>query len=221
MPPKPKFTREAIITAAFDIAREKGIEAVVAREVGRKLQTSVSPIFSLFSGMDELRQEVYLRAKEHCADYLRECIRFSPAFKEFGLRWIRFARKEPNLFQMLFWSGKLHGEFPEGISEVFPDVLEPLLEEIKKEFDLSEADAKWLFHHMMIQANGIASLVLCSEMEFSEETIGRSLSESCLGTLFFLKLKNNSLNREMAMCMISGTDRLPKEKERGNTNAEN
>ena len=34
MPPKTKFTREEIIQAAFEMAREKGIESVVARELG-------------------------------------------------------------------------------------------------------------------------------------------------------------------------------------------
>ena len=46
MPPKPKYTKEEIVAAAYEITREKGIDAVVAREVGRRLNTSSSPIFT-------------------------------------------------------------------------------------------------------------------------------------------------------------------------------
>ena len=212
MPPKPKFTREDIVAAAFEITREGGIEAVVAREVGRRLNTSVSPIFSMFSGMDELRREVYFRARQRCVEYLGECLRFFPAFKAFGLRWIRFAQEEPHLFRLLFWSGRLQGSFPERIVEEYPGVMEPLLREIEKEFALENTDARRLLRHMLIQANGIASLLLCSEAEFSETEISRSLSESCMAMVFYLKLKAGSFDPAMAGCMMGETDRLPEEK---------
>ena len=34
MPPRPKYTKEEIVDAAFELTREKGIDSVVAREVG-------------------------------------------------------------------------------------------------------------------------------------------------------------------------------------------
>ena len=37
MPPKPKYTREEIVNAAFEMTREGGIQSVVARELGKKL----------------------------------------------------------------------------------------------------------------------------------------------------------------------------------------
>ena len=36
MPPKAKYTREEIIEIAFQMARENGIESVVARELGKR-----------------------------------------------------------------------------------------------------------------------------------------------------------------------------------------
>ena len=58
MPPKPKYTKEEIIQAAFELTREKGIDAVVAREVGKRLNTSSSPIFTVWSSMEQLKGEV-------------------------------------------------------------------------------------------------------------------------------------------------------------------
>ena len=48
MPPKAKFTREEIVAAALEITREKGIEAVTAREIGKTLNSSARPIFTVF-----------------------------------------------------------------------------------------------------------------------------------------------------------------------------
>ena len=48
MPPRPKFTREDIIEKAYELARKNGIESVVARELGKQLGTSSSPIFTAF-----------------------------------------------------------------------------------------------------------------------------------------------------------------------------
>ena len=56
MPPKAKYTREEIIQKAFEMAREKGIDSVVARELGKELGTSSSPIFTAFKNMEELHQ---------------------------------------------------------------------------------------------------------------------------------------------------------------------
>lgn len=44
MPPKPKFSREDIINAAFDIVQKSGADAMTAREVGKYLGTSSTPI---------------------------------------------------------------------------------------------------------------------------------------------------------------------------------
>ena len=46
MPPKVKFQREEIVSAALNVARKKGIEAVTAREVAAELQVSPRTIFT-------------------------------------------------------------------------------------------------------------------------------------------------------------------------------
>ena len=47
MPPKAKYTKQEIIEAAVGITREKGINAVTAREVGAALGVSSRPLFTL------------------------------------------------------------------------------------------------------------------------------------------------------------------------------
>lgn len=60
------LVKSTLIDAAFQMAREKGIESVVARELGKRLGTSSSPIFTAFKNMEELHKEVRNMAmKEH------------------------------------------------------------------------------------------------------------------------------------------------------------
>ena len=57
MAPKFKFTKEEVLTVTIDFIRENGIEALTARELAKKLESSTKVIFSLFSNMKNLEDE--------------------------------------------------------------------------------------------------------------------------------------------------------------------
>ena len=80
MPPKFKFTKDEIITAAFETVRERGEDALTAREVAKKLGSSSSPIFTVFADMGELKGEVRKRAKTLFDDYMKVALDFTPAY---------------------------------------------------------------------------------------------------------------------------------------------
>jgi len=102
MPPKAKFTREEIIQKAFEMTRERGIEAVVARELGKELGTSSSPIFTAFKNMEELHAEVAKLALKEFEKYVSDALNYTPAFKYVGMKMIEFAYKEPKLFKVVY-----------------------------------------------------------------------------------------------------------------------
>ena len=80
MPPKPKFTRDEIVSAALALVRERGESALTAREVGKALGVSSSPIFTMFMDMDELKAAVRCEAKA-CFDlYMSVAEVFYPAY---------------------------------------------------------------------------------------------------------------------------------------------
>lgn len=49
MPPKAKITKDMIIDAAFEIARETGAENINARTVSKKLNCSTQPVMYHFA----------------------------------------------------------------------------------------------------------------------------------------------------------------------------
>ncbi len=104
MAPKVKITREDIILAAVDIARQSGGGAVNARTVAAALNCSTQPVFSNFPTMEELRLALREQAMAIYGTYLqreREDARF-PSYKAEGMAYIRFAKEEQELFKLLF-----------------------------------------------------------------------------------------------------------------------
>ena len=53
MPPKIRFSKADILHVAFNITREKGIDAVNARAIAKELGCSTQPVFRAFHTMEQ------------------------------------------------------------------------------------------------------------------------------------------------------------------------
>ena len=103
MPPSVRFSRDAVLNAAYQLVRREGPHAFNARAVARELGGSTQPIFRLFSGMDELKQAVVERALRSWTQSLQERIPHSAfPYLSIGMSYLLFARDEPQLFKLLF-----------------------------------------------------------------------------------------------------------------------
>lgn len=176
MPPKAKYTRDQIIDAAFGIVREKGRDALSARSLARALNSSTGLIFASFSSIEEVQREVVDRAKKLYAEYVMEGLKERIPFKGFGMKYIRFAKDEPELFRMLFMCGDgsdIDSHFLPYNDDNSPVVLETVM----KNFKLSESQARRLYNHMSVYAFGLASLFVQRIYMFTMEDISRMISE--------------------------------------------
>lgn len=103
MPPSVRFTREAVMNAAYQLIRREGPSSLNARAVARELGGSTQPIFRLFSGMDELKQAVIEMALHSWKDSFRDRLHQSAfPYLSIGMSFLLFARDEPELFKLLF-----------------------------------------------------------------------------------------------------------------------
>lgn len=214
MPPKPKYTKEEIVNAAYELTREKGIDVVVAREVGKRLNTSSSPIFTLWNSMEELKMEVWMLAKQKYQAYMEDIFDYTPAFKEYGMRCVRFAAEEPNLYRMLFLTERENHSPYLRFKEEFGTLYARLVEEIRKSFELSGEDAEELLNQVIIFANGIAAFVITDKRSFSEESVSRHLSQVCIGAVMVRRLRSGSISWDEVNGMANFYDMsaLPKKK---------
>ncbi len=106
MPPKPKITKDKILTSVLDMTREDGFESVNARSIAARLNCSTRPIFTCYENMDALKEDfldfAFTFYTQYADDYrLRAGQSIDLALP---LSYIEFAREETNLFRFLFIS---------------------------------------------------------------------------------------------------------------------
>ena len=187
MPPKCKFTRQEIIQAALEIARNEGAVSVTARAVGAHLGSSSKPIFSVFQNMEEVQAEVKKAAKALYAEYIRRGLRQELAFKGVGTQYILFAIREPKLFQLLFMSEQSQKPSVAGILPVIDESYEQILLSVQNGYDLDKADAETLYRHLWIYTHGIAVLCATNMCSFSAGEISSMMTEVFVGLLKGIK----------------------------------
>ena len=187
MPPKAKYTRDEIIQKAFEMARKNGIDSVVARELGKELGTSSSPIFTAFKNMEELQSEVRKVAMKEFELYVHDAVNHTPAFKYVGMKMVEFAMKEPKLFQLLYMREHDGNQTYAMLVDELGDTVEVCLDIIQKDYDLNRREAELLFRQVWLHTFGICVLVAGKVCQISQEEISELLSLEFKGTLMLLK----------------------------------
>lgn len=187
MPPKAKYTREEIVQKAFEMAREKGIDAVVARELGKALGTSSSPIFTAFKNMEELHQEVRKVALKEFESYVSDALNYTPVFKYVGMKMIEFAMREPKLFQLVYMREHDSSQSYAMLIDELGETVDFCILAIQKEYGVSEIEAKKLFGQVWLHTFGICVLVANKVCRLTQEEISLMLSMEFKGALMLIK----------------------------------
>lgn len=100
MPPKTKYDKEAIVEAAFAIAKEEGFAGITARSVAKRLRCSVAPIYLNFGTIDDLVKAVVERVFA-LSDELLAKQKGPHLFENIGKASLVFAREYPVFFREL------------------------------------------------------------------------------------------------------------------------
>lgn len=193
MPPKFKFSREEIVSAAVGLTREQGIQAVTARALAERLSSSAKPIFGLFENMEEVRSEVMLAARKEYFEYLATDMASGeyPPYKASGMAYIRFAKEERELFKLLF----MRNRSSETVAGGFDDI-EPIISLIESNTGLSKEEAT-LFHlEMWVTVHGIATMIATSYLEWDQQLIGRVLTDCYEGLKYRFTGNGKSLKAD-------------------------
>ena len=184
MPPKAKFDREQIVSAATDLVRSSGMSALTARALGDKLGCSVAPIFSEFGNMDELRDEVVRQAKEIYKSYIDEGLKQALPFKGAGLKYIEFAKIEPNLFKLLFMS-----DYSGGLDNfmLLDDNNAKIVNALITTWKVDDGTARALHKDIMLYTHGIAVMCATNSCAFTGEEISERLTFAFMAMLKMAK----------------------------------
>ena len=175
MPTKIKISKEMILETAFEIVRKNGIEKLSNRELANKLNCSIRPIYYQFENSEELQKELYRKIEKYFYKFLLDnMIEDIPKYKQVGINYIKFAKKEQKLFQTLFLNDT--GLTPNAFVSKDGDDYKELEKLIKISTKLEEEDIKSFHTKMWIFCHGIATLVANDTVSLTDEQIEQLLS---------------------------------------------
>ena len=168
MPPKVKFSKEAIIGTALQLVREEGLASLTARALAEQLGATPRVIFGQCA------------AEMVVVEYIRKALEDEKPFRSVGVAYILFASKEPQLFQLLFQNPS------KDPIRRFQDFLpmkdhsyQLVLDSIVADYPLNVEEASRLYQHLFIYSHGMASMVASGIYQFSMEEVIGLLTEVC------------------------------------------
>ncbi|MDE6997132.1 MAG: TetR/AcrR family transcriptional regulator [Oscillospiraceae bacterium] len=182
MPPKPKITKEMVINAAFEVAREAGGENINARTVAKKLNCSTHPVMYHFATIEEMKKAVYAKLDWYHTEYLMNIQKpQNGVMLGIGLNYIRFAVEEPNLFRFLFQSGfVVENNLLEMIDS---EELVPVISAMQETTGMNIEQTKKVFLTISLFAHGYASIIANNSLEYDEELIKSHLEQAYRGAI--------------------------------------
>ena len=179
MPATRKVSREEIVDAAVAVLCDDGFSAVNARSVAKKLGCSTQPIFSYFSGMEDLKNALEGKAWALFMEEIAGAVEEDMPLLACSLTYFRFAVEQPHLFRSLFMTRR-NAQEREAIG--MNGELNRRMEAAVIEKDhIDEEKAKRRCTALRIYAHGLASLqamdLLGMPQEEAEEMLRSAMKE--------------------------------------------
>ena len=190
MPTTVKITKEKILDTAFEIVRKHGLEGLSNRELAKKLNCSIRPIYYQFENAEQLKKELYIKIERYFYDFLIEnTISGIPAYKQIGINYIKFAKKEKKLFQTLFMNET--GLTPDLFVSKETEKYKEIEKCIKISTKLNDEDIKDFHTKMWFFCHGIATLVASGTIKLTDENIQQLLSSEFQALMLLEENPNN------------------------------
>ncbi len=129
--PKQKITKEMVVNAAFELARDGGMEKVMVKNIANKLSCSVQPVYTYCNNMAGLLQDV--------------------------TAYIKLAREEPHIFKIFVLKQR---ENISSLNDLYQSEASPQTASyIAEELGISTGQAKQLHINMLIYTIGIGTIL--------------------------------------------------------------
>lgn len=187
MPPKPKFSREEVAAAALAIIKEQGVAALTARELGKRLGSSASPIFTVFSSMDQVKLAARELAMREFEAYASDFTAYTPAFKRIGMLLVSYGIHQPELFKLLFMQEHTDSRrFSDALRDL-GGMVDTCVALIRRDYAMTPEQARLLFEQMWVHTFGMGALCAMGVCDFSEEEIAEKLGQVFIGMVLAIK----------------------------------
>ena len=181
MPPKTRITKDMIIQAAVEVARQSGHENINARTVSEQLHCSTQPVMYHFSTIDAMKRAAYAQVDHLHSEFLMTIPPGQDPALGIGLNYIRFAVEEPRLFRFLFQSG--YAEENSLLEMIESEELVPVLAAMQEGTGLRMEKTKQVFLTVALFAHGYASIIANNGLEYDEKLVAEHLERTWNGAV--------------------------------------
>ena len=193
MPPKTRITKDMIINAAIEIAKQSGYERINARTVSEQLHCSTQPVMYHFSTIDAMKQAAYAKVDHLHSEYMMRTMPGQDPVLGIGLNYIRFAVEEPQLFRFLFQSG--YAKEHSLLEMIDSEELIPVLNAMQEGSGLRMEKTKQIFLTVALFAHGYASIIANNGLEYDEKLVAEHLEQTWNGA-FLAAVKEEKEHEE-------------------------
>jgi len=180
MPKQIQTSREDVLRAALKVARIHGMDRVNARAIAKVLNTSVHPIFYHFENMEDLKIVLIKRIECLHNRYLKFGVQKAELpYKQIGINYLKFAKKEPKLFQILYMTPSnenINGYIEESITRK-DKATKTIAEIIGKSTGFGSKKVRGFHIKMWLFTHGLATLLASGTIDITEEEISKLLTE--------------------------------------------
>lgn len=174
---KKLVTREALISAAFEIVRSQGIDALNMRTLAQKCNCSTQPIYLSFKSAEEVKSEVLKLAVKTYNGYLQNesSEKYENKYKAVGMGYIRFAKEDKQLFKWLFMRSRSDE------LNLMENSFENTVELIMNSFSVTRDKAQRLQLEMWVFVHGIGTLLATDYVDWGWDDISAMLTDAFVG----------------------------------------
>lgn len=154
MAPKTLFDKDAIVEAAFEIAKKSGMASITTRNVAKSLGSSVAPIYVNFETVEDLTDAVVRRIIA-ISNELLERQTGSSFYEKIGKASLAFAREYPVIFREFTMQPNAYMESYEMMENILLDAL--VEDEAIKDWSINER--KELLFKMRVFQIGLSIMI--------------------------------------------------------------
>ena len=169
MPAVSNVTKEAIIKKAVVMINKKGWDSLNARDLAKELKISTKPLYRIYQNMDEIKKDIYDEIYKQYDEFITSRVDNKKALVTLCVAYVEFAKNYKNLFVSLFLSNNLKWK---SIDDVLNEKWNQgaIINLVNKQ-GYTFNEAKELFMHVWLYANGLATLISTNKIDIDDKEI--------------------------------------------------
>ena len=162
-----------IINSAVAMVKKDGWESLNARSIAKEIGISTKPLYRLYNGMEEIKKDIYNEVYKQYDDFINKRVYNKNALVTLCVAYVEFANENKNLFKCLFLANNLQWK---SIDDVLNEKWnQSTIISLVNKFGYSFEDAKNLFMHVWLYANGLATLLATNDLKIDSKDIIRRI----------------------------------------------